>query len=151
MNASVNFSTNFFLKDGEKINHKNEKEFSFRIRDWLLSKFERDKYTFHLFPNGNFSIEIYPEVVFMIMHANNWELNAQVEHWYIYLEKEKYQNEEVLIHSNEITSKKFFLNICQKIDGLLKDQSEISEICWQPSSNILDEFKVFAEICPDEI
>lgn len=150
MKATVKFSTNLFFKDGVKINDKNEEEFSFRIREWLLKEFDRNKYTLHLYPNGNFSIEIYPEVIFIVIGWNDYELNAKVEHWYVSLEKERYQNDEALKHSNQANSRKLFLSICRKIDALLKNESEISEICWEPLINLLDVFKLFTEICPDE-
>lgn len=151
MNASVKFSTNLFIKNGIEPNDKNENEFSFTIRDWLLNKFDRSKFTFHLFPNGNFSVELYPEVVFIAIGWDDYEINPKIEHWYLHLEKEKYANELAVSHSNETTSRKNFLSICQEIDGILKNETEIFDICWTPSINLLDDFKVFAEVCPKEI
>ena len=151
MNAFVKFSTNIFIKDDVKPNIENEAEFSFTLRDWLLRKFDRKKFTFHLFPNGNFSIELYPEVIFIILDWNDCEINPEVEKWILYLEKEKYLNKTAISHSNETTSRENFLSICQIINTLFKNETKIYDICWTPSINLLEDFKLFAEICPKEI
>ena len=150
MIASVKFSTNLFIKDDIKPSIENESDFSFVIQDWLLNQFARNKFTFHLFPNGNLSLEIYPEVIFIAIGWDDYEVNPQIEHWYLHLEKEKYANEEAQLHSDESKAKKFFLDICQKINEFLKNESEIYAACWTPSNDVLEDFKLFAEICPEE-
>ena len=86
----------------------------------------------------------------MAVNWDDYDRDAEIQHWYIYLEKEPYSNEDALKHSSETDSKEFFISICRKIDDFLKKEFEISDICWTPTTDILEEFKLFAEICPNE-